>query len=153
MLRITLAAFHLIALGLGLGAALRRGSTLREPLTTDSLRRAFSADALWGIAGALWIITGVWRMAAGIEKPREYYEMNYVFIAKMVMLVLILVLEIMPMVVLIRWRRELRAGHDPGVFASPLQARRIATISHVQALRVVLMVFAAVTMARGYGLS
>jgi putative membrane protein len=153
MLRITLAAFHLIALGLGLGAVLRRGSTLREPLTTDALRRAFSADALWGIAAALWIVTGVWRMAAGIEKPREYYEMKYFFIAKMVMLLVILALEIMPMITLIKWRRELRAGGDPGMFASVLKARRIATISHVQALLVVLMVFAAVTMARGYGLS
>jgi putative membrane protein len=153
MLRITLAAFHLIALGLGLGAVLRRGSTLREPLSADSLRRAFAADSLWGIAAVLWIVTGVWRMAAGIEKPREYYEMNYFFIAKMVMLLAILALEIMPAITLIRWRRELRAGRDPGVFAPAPQATRIATISHVQALLVVLMVFAAVSMARGYGLS
>jgi putative membrane protein len=152
MLRITLAAFHLIALGLGLGAVLRRGSTLREPLTTDSLARVFSADSLWGIAAALWLITGVWRMAAGIEKPRQYYEMNYVFIAKMVLFIAIFALEIMPMMTLGKWRRELRAGRDPGGFAPVMKARRIATISHVQALLVVLMVFAAVTMARGYGL-
>jgi putative membrane protein len=152
MLRITLAAFHLIALGIGLGAVLRRGSTLREPLTADSLRRAFSADALWGIAAALWVVTGVWRMLAGLEKPREYYEMNYVFILKMVFFVLIFVLEIMPMVTLMNWRREIRAGHAPGVFAHVSKAKRIAAISHVQALLVVLMVFAAVTMARGYGL-
>jgi putative membrane protein len=152
MLRITLAAFHLIALGLGMGAVLRRGTTLREPLTTDSLRRAFSADSLWGGAAALWVVTGVWRMAAGIEKPREYYEMNYVFIVKMVLFVLILLLEIMPIVTLTKWRRELRAGHDPGVFAQVFKAKRIGIMSHVQALLLVLMVFAAVTMARGYGL-
>jgi putative membrane protein len=152
MLRITLAAFHLIALGLGMGAVLRRGSSLREPLTADSLRRAFSADSLWGIAAALWLVTGVWRMAAGIEKPREYYEMNYVFIAKMVLFVAIFALEIMPMLTLRKWRKEVRAGTDPGMFAPVLKAHRIAMISHVQALLVVLMVFAAVTMARGYGL-
>ncbi|HVY81120.1 MAG TPA: DUF2214 family protein [Steroidobacteraceae bacterium] len=152
MLRITLAAFHLIALGLGMGAVLRRGSTLREPLTADSLRRALSADALWGIAGALWLVTGVWRMAAGIEKPREYYEMNYVFIAKMVLFVVIIALEIPAMLALTKWRKALRAGSDPGVFVPVLKAKRIAVISHVQALLVVLMVFAAVTMARGYGL-
>jgi putative membrane protein len=152
MLRIALAAFHLIALGLGLGAVLRRGSTLREALTADSLKRAFAADSLWGIAAALWLVTGVWRMAAGIEKPRQYYEMNYVFIAKMVLFVVIFALEIMPMLTLMKWRKELRAGHDPTGFASAFKAKRMATISHVQALLVVLMVFAAVTMARGYGL-
>jgi putative membrane protein len=71
----------------------------------------------------------------------------------MVLFVLIFALEIMPMLTLIKWRRELRAGGDPGVFVPSLKAKRIATISHVQALLVVLMVFAAVTMARGYGLS
>src|SRR5262245_37223961 len=110
MLRITLAAFHLIALGLGLGAVLRRGSTLRETLTADSLQRAISADSLWGIAAALWLVTGIWRMAAGIEKPREYYEMNYVFIAKMMLFITIFALEIMPIITFTKWRRELRAG-------------------------------------------
>ena len=152
MLRIALAAFHLIALGLGMGAVLRRGTSLREPISAESLQRAFSADTLWGIAAALWLVTGVWRMAGGLEKAREYYEMNHIFWTKMALFVVILLLEIGPMITLIKWRRELRAGHNPAVFAPVAKARRIATISHVQALVLVLMVFAAVTMARGYGL-
>ncbi len=34
MLRVALAALHLIALGLGLGAVLTRGNALREPVSS-----------------------------------------------------------------------------------------------------------------------
>jgi putative membrane protein len=91
-------------------------------------------------------------MIGGLEKAREYYEMNYIFMLKMGLLVLLFALEAWPIIVLVRWRKHLRAGADPGTFASPATARKVATISHVQALILVLMIFAAVSMARGYGL-
>ena len=150
MLRVIVAAFHLLALGLGLGAVLTRGNVLREPLTPQSLQRAFSADTLWGVAALLWVVTGLWRFAR-LEKGTGYYLANHFFLAKMSLFVLILVLEVWPMVVLIRWRIGLRKGAGVADFA-PGVARRIATISHVEALLVVLMVFAAAAMARGYGL-
>lgn len=151
LLRIALAAFHLIALGLGLGAVIQRGVALREPATAASLRRAFRADAMWGIAALLWVSTGLWRLLAGTEKPPGYYLGNHVFWGKMGLFLLILALEIMPAVALVRWRRALARGDAPEAIAAPAAARRIATISHVQALLVVLMVFAAVSMARGLG--
>ena len=152
MLRVVVAAFHLIALGLGLGAVLTRGNVLREPLSKDSLRRAFRADNLWGAAAALWVVTGLWRAFGTLEKGGEYYLHNYFFGAKMAAFLLILLLEIGPMLMLIRWRAAMRRGEAPQAFASESAARRIATLSHVEALLVVLMVFAAAAMARGYGL-
>ena len=151
MLRLTLAALHLLALGLGLGAVLARGTALREPPSAGALRRAFRADALWGIAAALWIGTGLWRLLAGTEMTAGYYLANPYFHAKMGFLVLVLALEIWPMVTLMRWRRAAAAGAAPEAVLAAGPARRIATISHVEALLVVLMVFAAVAMARGYG--
>jgi putative membrane protein len=152
MLRITMAALHLLALGLGMGAVLTRGNTLREPLTGESLRRTFRADTLWAFAALLWVVTGVWRMVAGLEKPREYYTMNSVFMLKMGLFVLLLALEVWPIITLMKWRREIRMGHSPGVFGSVSIAKRIAMLSHIEALVLVVMIFAAVTMARGYGL-
>ena len=152
MLRVIVAGFHLLALGLGLGAVITRGNVLREPITAQSLKRAFGADSLWGLAAFLWLATGIWRFAS-LEKGTVYYLANHFFLAKMSLFVLILVLEVWPMVVLIRWRIALGKGLDVTGFASPAVARRMATISHVEALLVVLMVFAAAAMARGYGLS
>ena len=153
MLRLTLAALHLIALGLGLGAVLARGTALREVLAPGSLRRAFRADTTWGIAFGLWLITGLWRIFAETEKSVGYYMTNHAFFAKMGFLLIILALEISPMITLIRWRRAIGRGEPPETVADVAAARRIATFSHVQATLVVLMVFAAVAMARGYGAS
>ena len=152
MLRITLAALHLLALGIGFGAVIGRAFALRQrPATAESLRRAFHFDTQWGIAAGLWIATGLWRWLGSVEKSASYYNTNHVFYAKMTFLALILALEIWPIVTLIRWRAALGKGGAAGDVAAPAALARIATISRVQAVLVVLMVFAAVAMARGFG--
>ena len=151
MLRLILAELHLVSLGLGLVAVIARGTALREPPTTASLRRAFRADTLWGIAAGLWIATGLWRWLGATEKATGYYLDNHYFLGKMGFLALILILEVIPIVTLIRWRKELGGGKPAEAVHRPSAAKRIAIISHVQALLVVLMVFFAAAMARGYG--
>jgi putative membrane protein len=145
MLRWLLAAFHLLALGIGLGAVWVRGRALRGPLDQTGLRRVFLADSVWGLAALLWIGTGLWRLLGETEKPTAYYLHNHAFVAKMGLLGLILLLELRPMIVLIRWRSRLALGNLPDTRAAPVLAR----ISFVQAGLVVLMVFAATAMARG----
>lgn len=145
MLRWILAALHLLALGIGLGAVWARGRALRTALDQRSnLERVFRADALWGAAAFLWISTGLWRLLGGLEKGTAYYLQNHVFLTKMGLLVLILVLEVRPMLTLIRWRKNATAVNIAA-------ARRMSTVSLVQAGLVVLMVFAATAMARGIG--
>ena len=151
MLRITLAALHLIALGLGLGAVVARGTALRESPSNAALRRAFRSDSTWGIAALLWIVTGVWRLISGIEKPTTYYLANHLFHAKMGLFLLILLLEVWPMMTLIRWRRAFSAGESAERLMTRGAGRRIATISHLEALVVAVIVFVAVAMARGLG--
>jgi putative membrane protein len=153
VLRIILAAVHLVALAVGFGAVRRRAAALKEPPTGASVRRTLRADADWGIAAGLWIVTGLWRYLGGIEKGTSYYNGNHAFLGKMGLLALILALEVWPMITLIRWRAALAKGGAPEAVAVPATARRIATISNVQALLVVIMVFLAVTMARGLGVS
>jgi uncharacterized membrane protein len=150
MLRITLASLHLLALALGLMATVLRGSALREPLTASSLKRALRLDNIWGIAAALWITTGLWRLFGGIEKPLAYYLSNPIFMAKMGCFALIFALEIWPMLTLMRARRALRHGADPAPIVAPA-AKGIALIGHLQATIAFVMIFMAVAMARGYG--
>lgn len=152
MLRIALAAIHLLALGFGLGAVIARGTALRESPSNAALRRAFRSDSTWGIAAILWIGTGLWRLLAGIEKPTGFYLKNPVFHAKMGLFLIILLLEAWPMITLIRWRRSFSAGESAErLMASSGAGRRIATLSHIEALVVVLMVFVASALARGFG--
>jgi len=67
------------------------------------------------------------------------------FNAKMALLGTILLLEIWPMVTLIRWRILIHRGAT--VDTQPAQA--FACIREIQAVLVVLMVFAATALARG----
>jgi putative membrane protein len=153
-LRWLLAAVHLLALAIGLGSVWIRARALTEARTaTDpaavgrALKRAFSADGCWGLAALLWIGSGLWRLFAGLEKPPEYYYSNQLFWTKMLLLATILVLELWPMVTLIRWRTVVAKGAVPDL----RPAAALARVSYVQAALVLLMLLAATGMARGLG--
>ncbi len=107
----------------------------------------FYADNWWGLSALLWIGTGLVRAFGGYEKGSFYYLHNRFFWAKMGLLAAILLLEVAPMLSLIRWRAAVARGSAPDTRA----ASRFARISFVQAVLVVLMVLAATAMARGYG--
>jgi putative membrane protein len=146
-MRLAFAVLHLLALGIGLGAVWGRARALRGRLDTEGLRRVFAADAWWGLAAILWLSTGLARWLMGTEKASEYYLANPLFHAKLGMFVLIVVLEIWPMMTLIRWRR--RRAQSGNVDTT--SAGRLAAISMFQAIIVVAIVVVAAAMARGYG--
>jgi putative membrane protein len=146
-LRWLLAAVHLLALGVGLGAVYARGKALGGRLDGEALRRVFAADAWWGAAAELWIGSGLWRLFGSTEKPTNYYLANHVFWAKMLLLAGILAMEIRPMLTITRWRREVARGLPPDTSS----AGRLARLSYYEAVTVVLMVLAATAMARGIG--
>jgi putative membrane protein len=116
----------------------------------SGVRRAFNADSWWGVAAALWIITGLWRLLAGTEKATSYYTHDEFFLDKMRIFGVIILLEIWPMITLIRWRRALQREGDAWR-PNETAARRISVISYIQAVLIFAMVVAAVSMARGYG--
>ena len=147
LLRWTIAAIHLLGLGLGLGAIWSRSRALKDPSDLRNIQRALFADTLWGIAALLWITTGLARAFVGLEKGSAYYLSNDAFWVKMALLALVLLLEVWPMVTLIRWR--VQPGRGETINTEP--ARRFAQISAVQTVLVVMMVFAATAMARGLG--
>jgi putative membrane protein len=153
MLQILLAALHLVALAIGLPAIVMRATALGRVArgAREEVHRALVADSHWGVAAALWIATGLWRWLAATEKSTAYYNRNHLFLAKMAFLVVILVLEVGPMVKLIRYRLASRGAPAPEAALPVPAARRIAAVSWVQAALVVTMLFLAVSMARGLG--
>jgi putative membrane protein len=152
MLRIVLAVLHLLALGIGLGAIYARARALhRIGTSSDAIRDTFAADSWWAAAAVLWITTGLWRALAGTEKATSYYFSNHVFFAKMGLLVIVLLLEVWPMMTLIKWRVAAAKETLPSPELLSPTGRRLARVSDVQTLLVVAMVVAAVMMARGYG--
>jgi putative membrane protein len=146
VLRWLVATLHLLALPLGLGAIWMRARALARLSASQTPARIFVADNLWALAAVLWIATGLWRAFGGLEKGAFYYLHDPAFHAKMGLLILILLLEIWPMTTLIRWRIAVRRGSAVDIRAAPSLAR----VSYLQAGLVILMVFAATAVARGY---
>lgn len=145
----SLAAIHLLAFALGFWAVLTRGTALRRLAGgADAVRNVLMADNLWGLSAVVLLVTGGMRAFGGFEKGTDYYLHQPLFHLKMTLFVLILLLEIAPIIALIKWRMALGKGRA----IDPSKAGRFARISHIEALLLVLMVVAATGMARGVGL-
>ncbi|AWM93194.1 DUF2214 domain-containing protein [Pseudomonas sp. 31-12] len=142
----SLAAIHLLAFALGFWAVLTRGTAFRQLAAgAREARRVLMADNLWGISAVLLLVTGGMRAFGGYEKGTDYYLHQPLFHLKMTLFVLILLLEVAPMITLIKWRIALSRGAPINTGRAKLFAR----ISHVEGLLVLLMVVAATGMARG----
>jgi putative membrane protein len=140
-------ALHVLALAIGLPALWLRGRALRAPLDAGGFNRLFAADTAWGVAAALWLVTGLLRAFAGLEKGSAFYLGSWFFWTKMTLFLLVVALEVHPMLTFIRWRGLRRRGQTPDTSG----ARTLYVIGHVEMTMVILMVFVASFMARGFG--
>jgi putative membrane protein len=139
------AAFHYVALAIGLPAVFLRGRALKGPLDDAGLRRLFAADTAWGLAAALWVATGLLRAFAGLEKGSAFYLQSRLFYVKMALFLGIVALEVSPMITLIGWRQARRRGAR----VDTNRARALFQLNHVQLALAIVMVFVASAMARG----
>jgi putative membrane protein len=140
-------SLHVLALALGLPAVFLRGRALKGALDGDGLRRLLAADNVWGLAALLWVVTGLLRAFGGLEKGTEFYLQSRLFWVKMALFASVLLLEIRPMVTFIRWRTRLARGQS----VDTTSAGSLYTINHVELAIVVILVFVASFMARGFG--
>jgi putative membrane protein len=147
MLSAIMSALHLLALGIGLPAVYLRGRALRGPLDAAGLQRLFAADNVWGIAAIVWIATGLVRAFAGLEKGSAFYLSSTLFWTKMGLVALLLALEAWPMATFIRWRIQSGRGERPDTS----RARALLAVTHAEMGLVLLIVFVAAFMARGFG--
>lgn len=144
-LRVVLASGHLIALAIGLGAVYARWRALRALRRKGSLQGVFHADNWYGVATLLWLMTGLFRAFGSFEKGSDHYLSEPLFLTKMGMFALVGLLETYPMVMLIRWRKELRKGRTPDLSAATLLSR--LTLAELPLL--LSMVVLAAMLARG----
>jgi putative membrane protein len=146
-IRWLLAALHLLAFGIAFASIQGRAWALRGPLDEGGLARALNADNVWGVSALLAIATGLPRAFGGLEKGSAFYLGSSMFWVKMGLFAVIFLLEIGPMVTLIRWRIRRGRGHVVDTSRAPLLAR----ISFLQSVLLIAMLFAATAMARGIG--
>lgn len=142
------AALHLLALAIGLPSVFLRGRALKGPLDAERIERLLAADTAWGIAAALWLVTGLGRAFGGLEKGAAFYLGSTLFWVKMALFAAILAVEAWPMLTFIRWRIQRKRGQPPDTS----RVRALYVVNHLELVLVVVMVFVASFMARGFGL-
>ncbi len=147
MISAVVSALHVLAVALGLPAVYLRGRALKAPLDDAGFARLFAADNVWGLAALLFLATGPLRAFAGLDKGTQFYVTSALFWAKLALFALVFVLEIGPMLTFRRWRRQLRGGGRPDTST----ARTLYIVTHVEMALVVVIVFVAAFMARGFG--
>jgi len=133
-------ALHVLSIVLAFMSVHLRASALK----TGEWPRAFRMDALWGLSAILLLGTGLWRAFGGLEKGSDYYLHNAAFHTKLTLFVLVVLIEVYPMILLIRCRRN-------EALRTPANARKVMIFSHVESLLLVLLVLAATLMAHGIG--
>lgn len=140
-----IATLHLLALAIGSAGVFLRGRALKTAKDQNDVPAILRADDLWGLAGLLWLVTGVWRAFFGIEKGTEYYMENPLFHVKLGLFLLLLGIEMVPVWTLVGWRLKRRRGEPVDLS----KARSLARISHIEFGIVVIIVFLATAIARG----
>ncbi|MDX2013151.1 MAG: DUF2214 family protein [Myxococcaceae bacterium] len=143
-----LSTLHLLGLAIGVSSVYARGRALRA-LVADPGRVApvFFADNWWGVSAILSIGTGLARAFGPFEKGPGFYLNSHSFLVKLALVGAAMLLELWPMVTLIRWRIAQARGRpiDTSV------AGRLAQVNSVEVALMVLIPFVASAMARGLG--
>ncbi len=80
MISAVVSSLHLLALAIGLPAVFLRGRALKGGLDAEGVRRVLAADTVWGVAAALWVVTGLLRAFGGLEKGTEFYLRSLVLL-------------------------------------------------------------------------
>jgi uncharacterized membrane protein len=138
-------ALHILGVALGLSALIGRELAMRPPLDDARRDALFRADNWNGLAAILLIGAGLWRLLDGLEKPTAWYLRDHAFMLKMTLLALTMTCEMVPMVLLIKWR--VRAQKQ-----LPIDFRRlglIRTLNRIEIALLVAIIAAASLMAHG----
>lgn len=144
-LRYLIATVHLLLLAIGFAAVHARWRALRNLHGSEGLRAVFMADNWYGIAAVGWVATGLWRAFGGLEKGTEHYLESHWFLGKMGLFGLVFLLEVWPMITLVRWRLTLRRGAAPDLSNAPV----LAQLTLLQLPLLAAMVAMATALARG----
>jgi putative membrane protein len=118
-----------------------------EWMNAKVVERLGKVDMVYGIASGAVLLTGVARTWWGV-KGTSWYWTNPLLHTKLTLFVVIGLLSIKPTMMYARWRKQLKAT---GVLPSDGEVRLARRLVMVQAHLLVLILLAAVFLARGFG--
>jgi putative membrane protein len=120
----------------------------RPPLTIAQARRLMVADNVFGAAAGVVLVIGLLRVAY-FEKGPHYYWHDLFFLTKFAAFLVAALISSYPTVVFLSWRRNVKAGRAPQI--PPECTRRVRRCLMLEFAAILVIVFCAAFMARGFG--
>lgn len=108
------AYFHYLGFMLAFASLTVEIFNLKKEMTLDEAKRVAFADAAYGLAATIILITGVLRVIY-FGKGTDYYLSNPFFYAKMGVFVLVSLLSLYPTFTFISWIKDIQAGKIPSL--------------------------------------
>jgi putative membrane protein len=118
------------------------------PLDLDRARSLMRIDIAYGLSAGLVLASGAARLV-WYGKGLAYYLHNSLFHAKLGLFILVALLSILPTLVFLNWRNDLRAGQLPQVSAR--LGRLVIMCIRLELLLLLILPLLAALMARGFG--
>lgn len=120
----------------------------RPPLSATQARRLIATDIVFGAAAAVLLIAGLLRVAY-FEKGAAYYWHDTYFLIKFGAFLAAALISIYPTVTYLSWSGSLKAAAAPAICAQ--RARAVRACLMLELTAIVVIVFCAAFMARGFG--
>ena len=145
---VTAAFLHHVAAFVIVGVLTAELVLLGGELTQTSARSLLRVDAAYGIAAAVLLIVGFYRVLY-TEKGAAYYFHSIPFLVKISLFLIVGLISIYPTLQYLGWRGALRAGKAP-VLEAPVR-RRLRMLVHVELTLLFVIMLCAAMMSRGIG--
>ncbi|WP_449419911.1 DUF2214 family protein [Phormidium nigroviride] len=108
------AYFHYLGFMLAFASLTVEMFNLKKEMTIDEAKRVAFADAAYGIAATIILVTGVLRVLY-FGKGTDYYLNNPFFYAKMGVFILVSLFSLYPTFTFIFWFKDLQKGEAPSL--------------------------------------
>jgi putative membrane protein len=143
-----MAFLHHLAAFTVVGALVAEVVLFKPPLTTGQALRLQRTDNIFGAAAGILLIVGLLRVFY-FEKGASYYFTDAFFLTKFASFLIAALISIYPTVLFLSWSKALKQGIAPDI--SPAQARRARLCLMWEMTAIVVILFCAPLMARGFG--
>jgi len=143
-----LAYSHYISFLLVISSLVAEAFLIAPTLTRREMRLLQRADAIYGIAAILVLITGFLRIY-NFGKGPDYYFGNVIFMTKLSLFLIVGLLSIYPTIVFLRWRKL--GDEHSGINFGQMQYMKIRRFIFLEVILLFTMPLLAALMARGIG--
>ena len=143
-----MAFLHHLAAFTVVGALIAEVMLFKPPLTVPQARTLQRVDSVFGISAGVLLVVGLLRVVY-FEKGAGYYFSDAFFLTKFAAFLLAAIISIYPTVLFLSWSKALKQGMVPEMPAAQVRRARMCLMLELTAIVVIL--FCAPFMARGFG--